>query len=126
MYQCFFIMVLNARGRWIGVLQLKWNSVISKQLGEGGGGGGGGGGVEKSKQSPVGVLWKSYRYKFRKIHRKTPVSKSLLVESFRPKAYNFIKKETSTQLFSCEFNEIFKNTLLTEHLRATASRESWE
>ena len=88
--------------------------------------GGRGGGVEKSKQSPVGVLWKSYRYKFRKIHRKTPVSKSLLVESFRPKAYNFIKKETSTQLFSCEFNEIFKNTLLTEHLRATASRESWE
>ena len=34
--------------------------------------------------------------------------------------YNFIKKETVAQLFSCEFCEIFKNTFLTEHLWATA------
>ena len=26
-------------------------------------------------------------------------------------AYNFIKKETSTQMFSCEFCEIFNNTI---------------
>ena len=27
-------------------------------------------------------------------------------------AYNFIKKETLTQVFSCEFWEIFKNIIL--------------
>ena len=33
-------------------------------------------------------------------------------------AYNFIKKETLTQVFSCEFFEIFKNTFFfTEHLQ---------
>ena len=37
------------------------------------------------------------------------------------KACNFIKKETLTQVFSCEFCEISKNTFFTEHLRATAS-----
>ena len=31
------------------------------------------------------------------------------------------KKEVLTQVFSCEFCEIFKNTFFTEHLRATAS-----
>ena len=31
------------------------------------------------------------------------------------------KKETLAQVFSCEFCEIFKNTLFTEHLRVTAS-----
>ena len=36
-------------------------------------------------------------------------------------AFNFIKKETLAQVFSCEFCEISKNTFFTEHLRATAS-----
>ena len=35
---------------------------------------------------------------------------------------NFIKKEIATKIFSCEFCEIFKNILLTEHLRATVSK----
>ena len=34
----------------------------------------------------------------------------------RPEACNFIKKETLAQLFSCEFCEISKNTIFTEHL----------
>ena len=34
---------------------------------------------------------------------------------------NFIKKETLAQLFSCEFCEISKNILFTEHLWTTAS-----
>ena len=34
---------------------------------------------------------------------------------------NFIKKETLTQVFFCDFCEIFKNTFLTEHLRPTAT-----
>ena len=37
-------------------------------------------------------------------------------------AYNFIKKETLTQVFSCEFCKIFKNTYFTEHLWTTASK----
>ena len=36
-------------------------------------------------------------------------------------AWNFMKKETLTQVFSCEFCEIYKNTFFTEHLRAIAS-----
>ena len=39
-------------------------------------------------------------------------------------ACNFIKKETVTQVFFCEFSEIFKNTFLTEQLCTTASAES--
>ena len=39
----------------------------------------------------------------------------------RPKAWNFIKKETLTQLFSCEFCEISKNTLLHRTHLVTAS-----
>ena len=34
---------------------------------------------------------------------------------------NFIKKETLSQVFSCEFCEVFKNTFLAEQLRVTAS-----
>ena len=34
---------------------------------------------------------------------------------------NFIKNKTLVQVFSCEFLEIFNNTLFTEHLRTTAS-----
>ena len=34
---------------------------------------------------------------------------------------NFIKKETLAHVFSREFCEIFKNTFLIEHPRATAS-----
>ena len=33
----------------------------------------------------------------------------------------YLKKETQTQVFSCEFYEIFKDTFFTEHLRVTAS-----
>ena len=35
-------------------------------------------------------------------------------------AWNFIKKETLAQVFSCEFYEIFKSIFFTEHLRTTA------
>ena len=41
--------------------------------------------------------------------------------SKRPQVCNFIKKETPTQVFSCEFYEIFKDNFLTEHLQATVS-----
>ena len=37
---------------------------------------------------------------------------------------HFIKKETLTLVFSCEFCEISKNTFFTEHLRATISENT--
>ena len=38
-----------------------------------------------------------------------------------PEVCNFSKRETLTQMFSCEFYEIFKNTFFTGHLRVHAS-----
>ena len=38
-----------------------------------------------------------------------------------PEVYNFIKKKTLAQVFSCEFCGISKNNFFTEHLWATAS-----
>ena len=46
---------------------------------------------------------------------------SLFFNKVAGAACNFIKKETLTQVFSCEFCEISKNTFFTEHLRTTAS-----
>ena len=43
------------------------------------------------------------------------------VAGLSPRACNFIKKETLSQVFSCEFYEISKNTFFTEHLLVTAS-----
>ena len=40
-------------------------------------------------------------------------------------SFNFIKKETLAQVFSCEFCKISKNTCFTEHLWAAASDAGW-
>ena len=58
--------------------------------------------TKTQKQPPEVFCKKRFSYKFRKIHRKTPVPE--------PKACNFIKKESLTQVFSCEFCKISKNT----------------
>ena len=58
--------------------------------------------------------------KIHKIHKKTPALGS------QTKACNFIKKGTLPQVFSCEFCEISKNTFFTEHLRATASVDTYK
>ena len=50
----------------------------------------------------------------RNIQRKTPV---LELENTR----NFIKKKTPTEVFSCEYYEIFKNTYFEERLRTAGS-----
>ena len=50
---------------------------------------------------------------------------SLLIK-LQASACNFIKKETLTQVFSCEFYEISKNAFFTEHLWATASINTLE
>ena len=38
-----------------------------------------------------------------------------------PEACNFIKKETPTQVLSCEISEIFKNSFFTELLPIVSS-----
>ena len=43
------------------------------------------------------------------MHRKTPMLESLFSKPAGLKAHNFIKKYTPTQLFFCEYCEIFKN-----------------
>ena len=49
------------------------------------------------------------------------LSKSLFLIKLQISACNFTKKETLSQVFSCEFCEISKNTFFTEHLRTTAA-----
>ena len=49
-------------------------------------------------------------YKFRKIHKKIPVPKPLFKWSCRPQAWNFIKKETLTEVFSCEFAKFVRTS----------------
>ena len=50
----------------------------------------------------------------------TCVRASFLI-NLQAETCNFIKKETLTQVFSCEFSEIFKNNFFAEQLRATDS-----
>ena len=55
-------------------------------------------------------------YKLCKIHRKISAPEILFYKNCRPEARNFIKKEALAQVLFCEFCEISKNTVFTEHL----------
>ena len=44
------------------------------------------------------------------------ICQRLVFNKVAGQAYNFIKKESLVQLFSCEFCKISKNTFFTEHL----------
>ena len=59
------------------------------------------------QQLPEVFCKKRCSWKFRKIHKKTPVPATLL-------------KKGLTQVFSCEFCEISQNNFFTEHLWKTA------
>ena len=59
------------------------------------------------------------RYALKKF-AKLCVRASFLIK-LRSQAYNFIKKETLTQVFSCDFCEFSKNTFFTEDLWTIAS-----
>ena len=56
--------------------------------------------------------------KSRKIHGKTPLLESLLIK-LQVSGLQFYLKDTSAQVFSCEFWKISKNTIFTEHLWTT-------
>ena len=58
---------------------------------------------------------------FQKQPSEVSCAKETFYESCRPQPYNFILKETSTQVFSREFCKIFKNIYFKEHLQTTAS-----
>ena len=73
-----------------------------------------------SEAATRGVLWKRFLRNFAKFTGKN-LHQSLFFNRVADLAYNFIKKETLAQVFSCEFCKTSKNILFTEHLRTTAS-----
>ena len=90
--------------------------------------------ITSQEQKIFKVLHQKCRY-IRSSHRRCSLRKRVirnfskftgkhLCQSFffnKVQAFNFIKKETLTQAFSCEFCEISSNTSFAEHLWATAS-----
>ena len=63
------------------------------------------------------VLQNSCSYKFPNIQQKIFVLKSLFNTVRDLKARNFNKKETPTQVFTCEYHKSFKNSCFIEHPR---------
>ena len=55
-------------------------------------------------------------------HKKTRALKSLSNKNGGLQACNFIKKEISTPLFSCEYCTIFENSYFEEYHRTTDTR----
>ena len=82
------------------------------------------------KKEMLRVSYRSshHRYSIKKVFLKispnsqenTCVSVSFLIK-LQAFTCNLIKKETLTEMFSCEFCVIFKGTFFTEHLRVTVS-----
>ena len=66
------------------------------------------------------VLQNRYSYKFRNIHRKTPES------LYNKVGLQVYLKETTTQVFSCEYFEIFKNSFFYRTPPVAASGFSWD
>ena len=52
------------------------------------------------------------------------IGKHLCESQVQAQAWNFIKKETQAQVFSCEFCEISKHAFFTEYVWATASKQN--
>ena len=81
--------------------------------------------------SRVYKLFNGFYYQFTRIQvtqgsfqKKIRVARNLKAKDnkiLRSDACNLSKKEILAQVFSCEFCEISKNTIFTEHLRATTS-----
>ena len=71
------------------------------------------------KQSSVDVLWKKCFEKFRKIHKKTPVSASLFQKSCRPRLLLNLKRDSHSGVL-LEFCEILKNTFFHGTLASAA------
>ena len=74
------------------------------------------------KQPPEAFCKKSVPKNFANFTGKHLYWSLFLIQLKAQKACNFIKKETSVQVLSREFCEIFKNTSFTEHLWMTVAR----
>ena len=70
------------------------------------------------KKQPLEVFHKKV---FLKILQNSQENSCVGVLLKQLQTYNIIKKETLTQLFSCEFCKMFHNTFFTEHLPMAAS-----
>ena len=69
--------------------------------------------VQGQKQPPEVFCKKSCYQNFGKIHREAPLPEFL---------FNKVVGLSRAQVFPCEFSQISKNTIFTEHLCATTSR----
>ena len=69
------------------------------------------------KKQPFANAINNIFLKFRNIHSEISVLESLLNKVAELQACNVIKKTTPTQVFSCEYCEVFKNSFFIEHLR---------
>ena len=62
------------------------------------------------KQSPKGVLWKKVFLEISQNSEENSSPRVSFLMKLQTEVFNFSKKETLTQVFSCEFCEIFQNT----------------
>ena len=70
------------------------------------------------KSSPGGVLQEKLFLELSQNSQKNICARvSFLIIRLQASTYNFIKKETLAQVFSCEFDKMSKNIFFTEHLR---------
>ena len=77
---------------------------------------------EERQKAPLGLLYKkSCSWEFRKIHRKTPVSESLL-SLFPSEVCNFIQERLRLRCFPVNSAKC-KNSCLEEHLRTAVSEK---
>ena len=88
--------------------------------------------VSNNNQTPKAatkcVLWKKVFLEISQISQENTCARvSFFNKVAGPKSQtcSFIKKETLTQVFSCEFFEISKKTIFTEYLWTTASEAHW-
>ena len=60
---------------------------------------------------PFANVLQNWRYyKFPGIHKKISLLESVFNKGTGPMACNFIKKETPTQVFSCEYHKMFEKS----------------
>ena len=63
------------------------------------------------------MFFKISYYKFLDIHKKISVLESLFSKVTGVMACKFLKKDTPTQVFSCEYHKMSKKSFFTEHFR---------
>ena len=78
-------------------------------------------GIKSQKQLPEVFCKKGVLIEISQNSPENTCARASFLIKLQTKAYNFIKKETLAQVFSCKFCEISKNTFFKEHFWASAS-----